>query len=621
MEQPAFGVKVTIKPEKEKGHKMKTSKFVIVTTAVLVLLFAVSCTDVANPLDGNSPAVPTDLSVNILSVTSVELTWKDNSPDNDGYTIERKQDDGLWSIIRQLGGNSFTTVDSGLAVNAVYYYRLYASKGDDVSGYSKVVTLPHLLPAPANLSINDVSATYVQFYWSDRSNNEEGFKIERKTNSAVWVEIAVLPLYSTMGRDTTVAPNTKYWYRVRAVTSAGESDCSNEDSTETILPAPDHLQANSSGKTTIQLNWYDNSSDETGFKVERKSSSEDWKEIANLPIDSTAYQDTALVRFSPYSYRVSAHYLTTTSDYSEEVTASPCYGQYLKLSGHSERVNSVAFNPVGTILASGSDDKSVKLWTLSDGKAFRTLNAGTGKVNSVAFSPDGLTVLAGGVNLARSARSIKLWRISDGVCLWTFNDVTVDEDEVMSVAFSPDGLTVATGGTNASIYLWSVADGECIRTFAGHTGTIRSVAFSPDGTMLASAGFDNSIKIWNTSDGSCIRTLTDHTDFVVSVVFSRDGSILASGSADKTIRLWRTSDGVCIKTLLSGFDYCRNIAFSPDGGTIISGYGSTTQIWSTATGECIGTLTGYNYSTNTVAFSPEGSSIAIGASSSIILWR
>ena len=119
------------------------------------------------------------------------------------------------------------------------------------------------------------------------------------------------------------------------------------------------------------------------------------------------------------------------------------------LEGHSDGVLSVAFSPDGKYIASGSWDKTIKLWNVSDGSLLRTLK---GHTNSVS-----------------------------------------------SVAFSPDGKYIASGSWDDTIRLWRVSDGLLLRTFEGHTGDVESVSFSPDGKYIASGSWDKTIKLWNVS--------------------------------------------------------------------------------------------------------------------------
>ncbi|MEH2214844.1 WD40 repeat domain-containing protein, partial [Nostoc sp.] len=196
------------------------------------------------------------------------------------------------------------------------------------------------------------------------------------------------------------------------------------------------------------------------------------------------------------------------------------------LEGHSSWVNSVGFSPDGKTLASGSLDKTIKLWDVSTGKAIKTLTGHSSPVYSVGFSPDGKTLASGSLD-----NTIKLWDVSTGKAIKT---LTGHSSPVFSVGFSPDGKTLASGSDDNTIKLWDVSTGKAIKTLTGHSIRVYSVGFSPDGKTLASGSADNTIKLWDVSTGKAIKTLTGHSSTVNSVGFSPDGKTLASGSNDKT---------------------------------------------------------------------------------------
>ena len=123
------------------------------------------------------------------------------------------------------------------------------------------------------------------------------------------------------------------------------------------------------------------------------------------------------------------------------------------LKGHSQAVRSVAFNPNGTILASGSVDNAIRLWNVATGNTTATFNGNTRSVHSVAFSPNGKTLASGG----GGNEIIKLWSVTTGKNTATLNG---NGQSVLSVAFSPDGKTLASGIQDGTVELWDVKPGE-----------------------------------------------------------------------------------------------------------------------------------------------------------------
>jgi WD40 repeat protein len=285
------------------------------------------------------------------------------------------------------------------------------------------------------------------------------------------------------------------------------------------------------------------------------------------------------------------------------------------LTGHSNSVNSVAISPDGKTLASGSDDKSIKLWNLATAEQIRTLTGHSHRVWSVAISPDGNTLASGSWDT-----TIKLWNLATAEQIRT---LTRHFNIVMSVAISPDGKTLVSGSSDNIIKLWNLATGEEIRTLKGHSGAVHSVAISPDGKTLASGSDDKTIELWNLATAEQIRTLTGHSHRVWSVAFSPDGKTLASGSDDKTIKLWNLATGELIRTLKGHSNSVYSVAISPDGKTLVSGSSDKTiKLWNLATGEQIGTLTGHSDEVISVAISRDGKTLASGsADNTIKIWR
>ncbi|MBN3922196.1 serine/threonine-protein kinase [Nostoc sp. NMS4] len=286
--------------------------------------------------------------------------------------------------------------------------------------------------------------------------------------------------------------------------------------------------------------------------------------------------------------------------------------------GHSSDVNSVAFSPDGTTLASASDDKTIKLWNPVSGQVIRTLEGHFNWIWTIAFSPDSKILASGSAD-----KTIKLWNVETGKLIRTLDG---NSDGVTSVAFSPDGKTLASGtaSKDMKIKLWNVETGKLIRTLEGHTSGVASVVFSPDGKTLASGSWDKTIKLWNLETGKLIRTLEGNTDSILSVAFAPDGITLASGSKDKTIKLWNLKTGKLIYTLKGHNDKVNSVVFLPSVGsngiTLVSGSSDNTiKLWNPVTGKLIRTLetgSGYIY---TVAISPDGQTIAGGGSGENIL--
>lgn len=262
------------------------------------------------------------------------------------------------------------------------------------------------------------------------------------------------------------------------------------------------------------------------------------------------------------------------------------------LSGHSGSVYAVAISPDGQTLVSGSWDNTIKVWNLHAGNAggtptphgiaptsrivgdglLYTLSGHSGEVNSVAISPDGQTLASGSED-----KTIKLWNLRTGELKTT---LTGHSDGVKSVAFSPDGKTLASGSADYTIKLWQLHNASPLHTLTGHSNSVKAVAISRDGQILASASQDKTIHLWHLHTGELYSQLTGHWGEVNSVAISSDGQTLVSASWDETIRLWHLGTGAQLQSLEGHQGAVASVAISPDGQTLVSGsWDNTIRVW------------------------------------------
>lgn len=152
-------------------------------------------------------------------------------------------------------------------------------------------------------------------------------------------------------------------------------------------------------------------------------------------------------------------------------------------------------------------------------------------INAVAVSPDGMIVASGSQD-----RTLKLWSANAGSPLHT---CTGHRRGIWSLAFSPVDKIIASASGDASVRLWSVQHGTCLRTLQGHMSGVLRVAFLSRGTQIVSSGADGLLKLWTTRSGECDVTVDGHEDRVWGLDVANDGDVLVSGGGDGRVSLWK----------------------------------------------------------------------------------
>jgi WD40 repeat protein len=248
-------------------------------------------------------------------------------------------------------------------------------------------------------------------------------------------------------------------------------------------------------------------------------------------------------------------------------------GELLKtLTGHHTWIRTLAISPDNQMLVSGCNDNTVYLWELATGKQCYTLTGHNDWVRAIAVSPNGRLLASGSQD-----KRVRIWDLKS---LEPVQTLTEHNHWVLTLSFSPDSEHLVTGSRDQLVRLWEPFKGKCYRTFIGHTAEVLAVAVSPDGQAIASSSADQTVKLWKLNTGSLLHTFTSYNSAVSTIAFSPDGKILATGSNDRTIKLWHMGSGKLIETLYGHSGWIWAIAFSPDGRSIISGsWDGTLKIW------------------------------------------
>ena len=261
------------------------------------------------------PLAPSNPTAVALSSSSIRFSWTDNANNEAGFGVFR-WDGSTWVRIATVSANSTSYTDTGLQPLTTYYHTVCAhnSAGANCAGtYSTAMTqsasTATLPAAPSSLSAAALSSSSIRFSWVDNANNETGFGVFR-WDGATWVRIATLGSNATSYTDTGLQPSTTYYHTVCAHNSVG-ANCAGTYSTaatqaSTTLPAaPSGLSAAPRSSSSIAFSWFDNSYNETGFKVFRWNGVS-WVWIGTVGGNITTFTDTGLSSRTTYYHTVCA---------------------------------------------------------------------------------------------------------------------------------------------------------------------------------------------------------------------------------------------------------------------------------------------------------------------------
>lgn len=333
---------------------------------------------------------------------------------------------------------------------------------------------------------------------------------------------------------------------------------------------------------------------------------------------------------------------------------------------HAGPIHALAVTPDGKLLASASEDATIKLWSIPDGRLLATLKEHTSPVNALAISRDGRLLVSGAgyaylnssVRQDATVDTIRAWSLPDGRLLATINKAklkgkvfyvlsphgslvdTEQQSGVLAVALAPDGKLVVSGARDTTVRTWALVEGSPPSMLAdwgkGHARGVQALAIAPDGQTLASGSSDKTIRLWSLPDGRLTATLEGHTAYVSAVAFTPDGKTLVSASRedtvaklppdrqpDNTIRLWSVPEGRMQARLEGHTSGVTAIAVAmQDGAVLASGSRDrSVRLWALPQGQPLATLEGHAQPVTAVAVTPDGKLlISADEDGVIVLW-
>ncbi|KJH49670.1 WD domain, G-beta repeat protein [Dictyocaulus viviparus] len=289
-------------------------------------------------------------------------------------------------------------------------------------------------------------------------------------------------------------------------------------------------------------------------------------------------------------------------------------GGSMVLRGHEEHVIT-CLQIQGDMLVTGSDDNTLRVWSIEKGKLLFSLVGHTGGVWTSQLSTDGKYIISGSTD--RTVKNFKVWSARDGSLIHTLHGHT-STVRCMSLCRN----ILVSGSRDTTLRAWNIETGMCEQYLTGHVAAVRCVQFDLDNGRIVSGAYDFTIKVWDFETGICKYTLTGHTNRVYSLLLDARRNIVVSGSLDTTIRVWDIFDGTCI-SVLSGH-HSLTSGMQLRGDILVScNADSDVRVWNIRDGSCMYRLHGPNGHTSAITslqFLDNGIVVTSGDDGAVKLW-
>ncbi|KAL5526916.1 hypothetical protein ACEPAF_8643 [Sanghuangporus sanghuang] len=237
-----------------------------------------------------------------------------------------------------------------------------------------------------------------------------------------------------------------------------------------------------------------------------------------------------------------------------------------------DRLGSIAVSADGELIASGSDGKTIRVWSALSGELISRPFEASGKVKSVAFSADDKQVVSGS-----DEGTICIWDVDSGSLV--SGTLKTGDSKVTSVAFFPDGKRVISVSSEKVLYLES---DELVSAQFEDDMNVWFREVTPDGKYILGSN-DSTIGIWDACTGKRVSA-PFNAGIAYSMAVSQDGKRLVTNSSGE-ISIWNVDSGELVKEPFGG-SLVESVAFSPDGRRVVSG-GLEIAIWDVDSGQCI----------------------------------
>ncbi|HEY1115805.1 MAG TPA: caspase family protein [Chitinophagaceae bacterium] len=277
--------------------------------------------------------------------------------------------------------------------------------------------------------------------------------------------------------------------------------------------------------------------------------------------------------------------------------------------GHTHTVSQVVFSPDGRLIATGSKDKTIKLWDVPTGRLLANLKGHAGEIASLSFNAAGDRILS----TAALDTNAYLWNATNGSLVAALHSSSY----IDQVAFSPDGRTIFRQASGEKPRLYRAQNGVPLLDLQTTDRYVEAAAFSPDGKKLAGSNGE----VWDAETGALLFTLQGASGSRL-VQFNPNGrQILTATSYGKAIKVWDATSGA-VQFELTLTEAAKQFCFSPDGRRLVTAAGHTpvARLWDLEKGSWVADLGGNDYYLVRIAFSADSKTVVTNGSTGAHAW-
>jgi hypothetical protein len=282
---------------------------------------------------------------------------------------------------------------------------------------------------------------------------------------------------------------------------------------------------------------------------------------------------------------------------------------------HSHAISALAMHPTKPVVATASDDRSWKIWSLPKGDLVISGEGHKDWISGCDFHPQG-TILA----TASGDATLKLWDLKNAVCAATLTDHT---HAVWDVAFHDLGDFVASCSLDHTARLWDLRSGRCRQTYRGHVDSVNALCWQPFSNNLCTGSGDKTVALYDMRSGLCVQSFYGHSNAVNHVAFNLRGDSIVSADADGALKVWdvRMVTERCTITTAARMPF-NQARFDRSGQRIVAASDSGVLKVFGLDGKPLADLVGHEEAVQAVVLDPQGKfAVSSGADATLRLWR